>query len=619
MSTSAWQKIHDGVFMFQDSCRVYAVQCPQGTVLINVGTGLAADHLGEVVQNGPVTVLLTHHFRDHTDGSIRLHAAGAKIHGPYWEEEYYLDPDQHFRERQIWNSYDNRWDRFSPIRPIPVTDGMMDYETRNIAGLEWEVIPTPGVTNGASSYLVTINGRRLAFVGEVICGHGRTARLAPLQYNYNDMSGAVNLWHSCSRLLDAKPDMLLPSLGEPIDDPTGAIGAFKNNLKRLDEIVPGFAALLNDPDEDDIEEILPRLYRSKHGGAHTHFVISKSGKVMSLDYGYHTAAYLAPTKQHVSNRRPFLHGLNGLKNHFGIDRIDTVLATHFHDDHVNGIPLLQRLFGTTVWAGAHFSDILERPDRYDRPCLWHEPIKVSRHLPDAETVYWEDVPITLYPMSGHTRFATLVCMEIDGKRIAHTGDQIFFDTEGKDFESGAKLFANYVYKNGLDVGCYKRTLEDLRRFQPEWILTGHTMPYQTSDEWYKALEHGANAFDEIHQRLMILGDSDVHFGAESQGGKLTPYRLHLPTGGTAEFQGWILNPFPSAQKATARLVCPDGWESPSIEVELGSREQKEIQISITPPVGTCYRRQPVSLDVTVGGRPFGQVAEALLTVGYPRF
>jgi glyoxylase-like metal-dependent hydrolase (beta-lactamase superfamily II) len=69
MSTSAWQKIHDGVFMFQDSCRVYAVQCPQGTVLINVGTGLAADHLGEVVQNGPVTVLLTHHFRDHTDGS----------------------------------------------------------------------------------------------------------------------------------------------------------------------------------------------------------------------------------------------------------------------------------------------------------------------------------------------------------------------------------------------------------------------------------------------------------------------------------------------------------------------------------------------------------------------
>ena len=451
--------------------------------------------------------------------------------GPYWDGEYFLDPEQHFRERQTWNSYDNRWDRFSPVRPIPVTDWMMDYETRNIAGLEWEVIPTPGVTNGASSYLVTVNGRRLAFVGEVICGHGRTARLAPLQYNYNDMSGAVNLWHSCSRLLDAKPDMLLPSLGEPIDNPAGAIGAFKKNLKRLDEIVPGFSAALNEPDDDDIEEILPHLYRSKYGSAHTHFVISKSGKVMSLDYGYNTAAYLAPGKQHVSNRRAFLHGLKGLKKHFSVDRIDTVLVTHFHDDHVNGVPLLQRLFGTTVWAGRHFSDILEQPNRYDRPCLWHELINVNRHLPDAETVYWEDIPITLYPMSGHTRFATLVCMEIDGKRVAHTGDQIFFDTEGKDFEPGAKLFTNHVYKNGLDIGCYKRTLEDLRRFQPEWILTGHTMPYKTSGEWYEVLERGANAFDEIHQCLMILGDADLHFGAESQGGKLKPYRLHLPTGG----------------------------------------------------------------------------------------
>ena len=145
------------------------------------------------------------------------------------------------------------------------------------------------------------------------------------------------------------------------------------------------------------------------------------------------------------------------------------------------------------------------------------------------------------------------------------------------------------------------------------------MPYQTSGEWYEVLERGANAFDEIHQCLTILGDADPHFGAESQGGKLKPYRLHLPTGGTAEFQGWILNPFPSACEATARLIGPAGWESPSIEIELSARERKEIQISITPPVGVCCRRQPVALEITVDGRPFGQVAEALITVGNPRF
>jgi glyoxylase-like metal-dependent hydrolase (beta-lactamase superfamily II) len=43
-----------------------------------------------------------------------------------------------------------------PIRPVPVTDWMRDYETREIAGLRWETVPTPGMTNGASSYVVTL-------------------------------------------------------------------------------------------------------------------------------------------------------------------------------------------------------------------------------------------------------------------------------------------------------------------------------------------------------------------------------------------------------------------------------------------------------------------------------
>lgn len=618
--SSPWERLEDGIFRLRDSCYVYAVQGPEGTVLINAGTGLAADHLDEVMQGKPVTVLLTHHFRDHTDGAIRLHAKGATVLGPYWDQEYLLDPDQHFRERQHWNSYDNRWDRFSPVRPLPVSSWMMDYETRAIAGLSWEVVPTPAMTNGASSYVVTLGKHRIGFVGEIICGKGRIARIAPLQYNYNDFTGAFNLYHALNRLRDAKPDRLLPSLGEPVDHPTQAIETLKSNLRRLDEIQQGVAGPMRDLDEDDIEEVLPHLFRSKYGGACTHFVISASGKAMSIDYGYHTAAYFGPGKHHLSNRRPILHGIGGLKKRFGIDRIDTVLVSHFHDDHVNGIPMLQRVFGTKVWAGEQFSDLLERPARYDRPCLWHEPIPVARHIPNGETVHWENIPITLYPMSGHTRFATLICMEVDGVRVAHTGDQIFFSGDGGlGYKPGARLFTNHVYKNGLDIGCYKQTLEDLKRFRPELVLTGHTLPYRTDDAWYREIERGARAFDEVHRALMLVDDDGVHFGAESQGGKLKPYRAHAPDGGMIEFDGWVLNPFPTPQTACVTLVAPESWERGTVEVELGPREQKYIRLALTPPVGTKCRRQPVGLDLTVGGHPFGQVAEALVTVGLARF
>jgi glyoxylase-like metal-dependent hydrolase (beta-lactamase superfamily II) len=609
---------------------VYAVRGPGGTVLVNAGTGLAAEHLGELGDTGPVTVLLTHHFRDHSDGAIRLHAeARATVLANAWDAPFYRDPAAHFASRQTWNSYDNRWDRYCPVRPIPVSGWLRDYETREIAGLRWEVVPTPGHTDGASSYVVTLpSGRRAAFVGEVIGGpSGKTSRLAPLQYNYNDLNGAANLWYSAGRLLEARPDVLLPSVGEPMADPPAAVAALRANLRGIAAIQRDFESGLRDlaaPDYDDVEEVLPRLWRSTDSNANTHFVVgSSSGRVLALDYGYNAAAVRQPFVHHLSNRRPLLHGLIGLRKRLGDDvRIGTVLVTHYHDDHVSGIPLLRRLFGTEVWAARHFADLLERPDRYDRPCLWHEPIPVDRRLPCGETFHWEDVAVTLHPMSGHTRFSTLVCLEIDGVRVAHTGDQIFFDPWEYAPGGASRLFTNHVYKNGLDLGCYLETLAHLERFRPDWVLTGHTRPYRPDDAWYDVIRRGAQAFDDVHRALLPLGDGDdVHFGPEAQAAKLKPYRVHQPDsdGVAIRFEGWVLNPFPTAQHAELRLVAPVGWASGSAAVELGPRERQDFVVTLTPPPGVVCRRQPVALDLVVGGRPFGQVTEALVTVGAPHF
>ena len=282
--------------------------------------------------------------------------------------------------------------------------------------------------------------------------------------------------------------------------------------------------------------------------------------------------------------------------------------------------MVQRLFGTEVWAGENFAPILEASPVYDRPCLWHEPIPVVRHLPLNETFYWEDIPITLHPMAGHTRFATLVCSEIDGTRVAHTGDQIFFrDSDNLPYGPNSKYFTNHVYKNGLDIGCYPESFEHLAEFRPDLILTGHTQPYRPDDRWYEIVHQGAKDFDDIHQSLMSLGIEDVHFGTESQGAKLKPYQVHCPQGGTIELGGWVINPFPTEQKARLQLIGPADWEGDVIELDLSPREQKTIRVSITSPDGTKCRRQPVGLDLTVGNRPFRQVSEALVTIGYPLF
>lgn len=608
-----WDELEVGIFRLADSCQVYAVRGPEGTVLINAGTGRAAYFLAEIHAGGALVVLLTHHFRDHTHGAIRLQAAGATVWGPYWEREYLVDPQEQYRMRQVWNSYDNRWDRMAPVRPLPIAGWLRDYDHPRFAGLDWEVVPTPGVSTGAVSLLVRRGDRHLAFVGEALGAGGKLERVAPLQYDYNDLGGAVNLFHSLGRLRQAAPDRAFPSFGPPVDTPLQDIAVLQGRLRDLSRIQPLLGPRFQKEDEDDLVEVLPHLLYSKYANGRSHFVISDTGKILALDYGYSTG-YVLPTVSHRSNRRPLLHSLRGLAQRFPGTTIDTVLITHHHDDHVGGIPLLQRLYGTRAWAAEGMAEILENPGDHDRCCLWHEPIPLARKLPCGETCHWENIPITLYPVAGHTRFAALICFEVDGRRVVQPGDQVALD------DGDGSFFSNHVYRNGLDLGCYRDTARLIKEFRPDLVLSGHALPRTPDASFYTTLEEGARAFDELHRGLMRLGDEDAHFGAESQAAKLFPYRVHSPAGAQRlELRGWVINPFPQDAAARLELIGPEGWEGEPLQVQLGAREQKSFRIAIRPPVGCRCRRLAIALDLCVGDRVFGQVTEALVTLGHPYF
>src|SRR5579883_3160333 len=95
-----------------------------------------------------------------------------------------------------------------------------------------------------------------------------------------------------------------------------------------------------------LQRITDHVWLDRHSVANTWYLISESGKALAIDYGYHKATVDAwPAYAKPERRRALLHGLDGLKRQFGIDRIDAVLVSHFHDDHVAGIPVLQRQYG----------------------------------------------------------------------------------------------------------------------------------------------------------------------------------------------------------------------------------------------------------------------------------
>jgi glyoxylase-like metal-dependent hydrolase (beta-lactamase superfamily II) len=282
------------------------------------------------------------------------------------------------------------------------------------------------------------------------------------------------------------------------------------------------------------------------------------------------------------------------------------VCTHYHDDHVAGINLLREVEGVEFWAPANVAPILEDPERYDLPCLWFEPIPVDRVLPLEEPIRWHEHELTLYALPGHTLYAAAISFEVDGTRVLATGDQ-----QGGGAADPRDIL-NYQYRNRFQIDDYVASAELYRRLRPELLLTGHWAPRRVTDEYLEALRDDGQRVAGLHRAMLPLGDVD--FGAEGFGARLTPYRMTVASGETAELVVEVRNPFRREAAAEVRLGLPRGWTSApaAIEVRLLEHGEGRATFQVTPagPPGLGI----VAADLTVDGQKFGEQAEALVTV-----
>ncbi len=609
-SQTSWETVFPGVHRFRDSCNVYAVEGPDGCLVVDAGTGLWLEHL-DALPAPPAALACTHFFRDHSAGAVAAAKRGIPVFVPEGERNIFADPALHFLRRESYIVYDNYWDFFAPIEAIPVAGVLRDFETVHLAGLDLEVIPLPGATLTQVGLELALRdgGRRVVFCGETIHSPGRVPRIAPLQYGYNDLPGAWNVI-VCSRRLQArKPAALLPSLGEPlIDGIDVALEALGRNLRlhvrgRDDE---ESAALASPP----LDRVTDHVWRAASMEAHGTFVVTDSGRALAIDFGYGLGSSGLSTRPAPHLRRGTLEHAWLLREHAGTERIDVALMSHYHDDHVASVHLLQRVFGTACWCPEWFSDLLEHPAQFTFPCLWPVATRVDRRLAADETALWQGVAFRASPMSGHTRFSAAIAFEIDGVRFAHTGDQYHVDDT-------SQVLPNHVYRNGAFLDSFAASGRWLRVWKPDVVLSGHQPAIWTNDAFFDRVDEWTEAYEQMHRESMVLGDDEIHFGLDSWGGWITPYRSHVPEPAPVTVDATVRNPLPAAAELEIRLVGPAGWEGSSARVWAEARAEVACTLSITP-AGPC-RRQPIAVELTAGGRPFGQVAEALVTVGGPEF
>jgi glyoxylase-like metal-dependent hydrolase (beta-lactamase superfamily II) len=595
--------LSDNVFLFEDTCHVYLVRSGREAIAIDFGSGDVLDELPSLGIDRLTDVLVTHHHRDQGQGLHRAIEADIRVWVPDSERDLFTAVGEHWQARTLANNYNNRQDRFSLLEDVSASGTLTDYSVFTAGGRSLKVVPTPGHTPGSISILAELDGKRFAFTGDLMAAPGKVWSLAATQWSYNGSEGVFATVASLLDLKDRQPEVLLPSHGEVMTDPVSAIDQTVERLERLLELrreEGGIAELRATP----YEAVRPHLLRNRTSHGTTYALVSRSRKALLIDFGYDFTRGLAAGTDRAA-RRPWLYTIDRLKRDFGIEAIEAVVPTHYHDDHVAGCNLLRSVEGTQVWAAETIADVLERPEQYDLPCLWYDPVAVDRRLPLDTAIAWEEYQLVLHNQPGHTRYAVAIETTVDDTHVLFIGDQM-------GHEDGLGL--NYVYAGGFAADDYAHTAALYQRIQPDLLLTGHWGAVVSEPNRLATIAARSHALAQLHRELLPLQTIDLE--ASGPLATVRPYRIRAKAGAPFSLTVEVRNPVAVSQEIRARLVAPPGWlvEPGQGTVFLPSAGKATLEFSAIAPVGTVARRARIGVEVAVGARRLGQLVEALVDV-----
>lgn len=185
----------------------------------------------------------------------------------------------------------------------------------------------------------------------------------------------------------------------------------------------------------------------------------------------------------------------------GVERIEWVLHTHHHRDQCWGAPRLLQA-GARLAVPEHERYLFDQAelfwqtrrtyDNYDDRNNFFTAahnIPVAATLDDYEQFQWRGFQLYVLPAKGHTRGSSALLVEVDGQRVAFTGDLIY--PGGKIYQLHAM---EYTYGCMEGVIFTLQSIQALKKKDPQLCLPSHG----------DAIEAVASELETLQRRLMNL-------------------------------------------------------------------------------------------------------------------
>jgi glyoxylase-like metal-dependent hydrolase (beta-lactamase superfamily II) len=599
------EQISEHLYRYEDICNVYILKDGNRALLVDFGTGSILEHLGEIGVSEVDWLLHTHHHRDQCQGDFLANRAGIPIGVPVHERPYFDQVEVFWGSRPIYDAYDTRMSFFTLTQSVEVARSLMDYDVFRWGPYEFLIQPTPGHSVGHTSFLVEIDGKRVLFAGDLIAEPGKMHTLYDLQFTYNGSDGCEFEIYSLMVTRNQSIDLACPSHGDPFGNYADAAMALEGKLR---------AYLKHRWDIQTTAADVKPIVVSPHllwipGCSNTWVLRSDSGKALFVDYGSLSGTFLFSYQlSHEANNyfRMLAHNLDVLQSEYGITKIDVAIPSHYHDDHVNGLPFLQKHYGTEVWCYENMKDVLENPSGYKLGCTYPDPMKVSRAFGQGETFQWEEYEFEIYHAPGHADYHMAMFGMIDGELHGFSGDEVQF--------VGQKLGSNNIWLNHVHANSHEITGKLFLEKKPVVTLPGHGGAMRLSaDQWRDFYD-----WCMTEQRFWrdLSAPKNLELAVFPDYVFLYPYQPKCAPGQSVEMQVWYENVFDATSTLEYELVLPPGWSAnPSrglLRVAPGDKGIAPFRLTLPSDQSLVYRRMPFTLDATIDGKRFGQLAEALV-------
>jgi glyoxylase-like metal-dependent hydrolase (beta-lactamase superfamily II) len=450
------------------------------------------------------------------------------------------------------------------------------------------VINTPGHTGGSISYFVETGGRRIAFTGDLIVQGGHIRDLYSMQWSYLENPGIDSSLASLKKVSRLSPDLILPSHGEIVSDPAQDIRMLEIRLKQV-QLTLAFerAGRWN---WSGFVQVSPHVIQDC--GTTTQIIKSEDGEALLFDCGDDfTISQLAEVKRM-----------------FGIRNIAVIVPSHWHFDHVNGIPGIVKSEGAKVWVYEGLSEHLEYPEHFPTTCWSGITIKPDRVLHEGEEFEWGGHSFRVYPNPAHMEEQMALYARVDSLRFLFMGDGTSSNSEGH-LRSVIHGYNGISLNTGLII-----TAKSVYDANPYICVPAHSNAFATQENTRdEYMAWAVNATDAI---TALLKPDLPETGYNPYWASFYPARIKVEPGEEATMALRLKNPEKSMARASIRLK---GYGDFKVEAGTSKFVLKPGEVKDIPFVIQCNNKAAAGLhivtaDIMINDECFSELPQGYIEI-----